>query len=299
MEKENQMERLKQTYEEPCMSEEQLRQLKQTIRQAKQENRRDASRRKLWQRCSLAAAAVAAFVLLPNTSPTIAHAMEQVPLLGKLVEIVTIRDYQHEDSRNHASVKVPEILPEKDASVAEEVKETLENTLDEINEEISTISDEFIADFEANLEKELGYQNIGIDYEVINTTGDYFTLKLICYQVSGSGTQWNYYYTVDLTTGERLHLSELFAENADYITPISENIKKQMQDRMASDESVAYWLNHEIEEWNFKQITDQTAFYVNEKGNIVISFNEGDVAPMYMGVVSFEIPAEVIEDIKK
>ena len=110
----------------------------------------------------------------------------------------------------------------------------------------------------------------------------------------------NYYYTIDLNTGERLQLKDLFKEGADYITPISENIKEQMREQMASDENKMYWLDDaEVEEWNFKQITDDTAFYLNEKGNIVISFDEGDVAPMYMGVVTFEIPEDVVKDIRK
>ncbi len=115
----------------------------------------------------------------------------------------------------------------------------------------------------------------------------------------GSGTQWDYYYTIDLKTGERLPLKALFKENADYITPISENIKQQMAAQMKADETVMYWLDDEVEEWNFKQITDETGFYINEHGNIVISFNEGDVAPMYMGVVTFEIPGEVTSAIRK
>lgn len=32
---------------------------------------------------------------------------------------------------------------------------------------------------------------------------------------------------------------------------------------------------------------------------MVVGFNEGDVAPMYMGTVEFEIPAEALSDIRK
>ena len=68
---------------------------------------------------------------------------------------------------------------------------------------------------------------------------------------------------------------------------------------MAADENVMYFLNDEMDEFNFKSITDETAFYLNADGEIVISFNEGDVAPMYMGVVTFTIPEEVVEGIRK
>ena len=88
-------------------------------------------------------------------------------------------------------------------------------------------------------------------------------------------------------------------EGADYKAVISENIKAQMQEQMDADENVYFWLNDEIEELNFQSITDETAFYVNADGEIVISFNEGDVAPMYMGVVTFTIPEEVVESIRK
>ena len=50
---------------------------------------------------------------------------------------------------------------------------------------------------------------------------------------------------------------------------------------------------------NFRSITDETSFYVNGDGNVVIGFNEGDVAPMYMGAVEFVIPDEVLGDIRK
>ena len=72
-----------------------------------------------------------------------------------------------------------------------------------------------------------------------------------------------------------------------------------MQTNMDADEDVYYWLHDEIDGLNFKTIYEDTSFYVNERGNIVIAFNEGDVAPMYMGALEFEIPSEVLKSIRK
>ncbi len=305
-EKRIELEACKQTYEQPHMSAEQLQAMKDRIEVAKMENRREARKKNGAGKAALAAAAVvAAFVILPNTSAGVAHAMEQIPVIGKLVEVVTFRNYQYEDERNQADIEVPEIVPQSVTdTVAEEsatgVQENLQKSADEINAEIQKISDQFVKEFEENLQTEGGYQDVIVKSEVVSTTQDYFTLKLICYQGAGSGAEWNYYYTIDLNTGERLQLKELFYEGADYITPISENIKEQMKEQMAADENKIYWLDDpEVPEWNFEHITDETAFYLNENGNIVISFNEGDVAPMYMGVVTFEIPDEVVRDIRK
>ena len=241
--------------------------------------------------------------------------MENIPILGKLVEVVTFRDYQYEDERNHADIEIPELVPQtfqQDEVVSQEtgealtqeenteaVQENLKKTTEEINAEIQKITSQIMEEFEGNLQYEWGYQDVMVKSEVISTTQDYFTLKLICYQGAGSGAEWDYFYTIDLNTGERLQLKDLFKEGADYITPISENIKTQMREQMAADDMKHYWVDDEIEGLNFKQITDETSFYLNEAGNIVISFNEGDVAPMYMGCVEFVIPNEVVGEIRK
>lgn len=288
----------KNEYQKPQMSEEQVEKLRQKIKEAGKMDQKEHKKNSMVKCATAAAILVGAFIVLPNTSYTIAHAMEQIPIIGKLVEVVTFRDYEYETDRNMADITVPEIKLDETAQNSN-IQENLEHTADEINAEIREITDELVAEFEANLKYEEGYQDVVVKSEVLTTTADYFTLKLICYQGAGSGYQWNYYYTIDLKTGERLHLKDLFVEGADYITPISENIKEQMQAQMDADENVYYWLNDEIEEWNFKAITDETSFYLNEKDHIVIGFNEGDVAPMYMGTVEFEIPAEVLSDIRK
>lgn len=295
---EEELQALKKNYQKPQMSNNQLDKLRKRMGEANMENRRDKRKKKMIQATAAAAAIVGAFLILPNTSASIAHAMEQIPIIGQLVEVVTFRDYTYETDRNMADIEVPEIKLDDQAAEGE-VKENLERSTEEINAEIQKITSELIAEFEANLEYEEGYQDVIVQSEILATEEEYFTLKLICYQGAGSGYQWNYYYTIDLNTGERLQLKDIFAEGADYITPISENIKEQMREQMAADENIYYWLEDEIEEWNFKAITDETSFYLNDKGNVVIGFDEGEVAPMYMGTVEFEIPAEALQGIRK
>lgn len=321
------IEQIKRHYEEVEMSKEQVEAMKKSIQDAKTEKKKQ--KKNYGAKAGVAAAAAAAlFVLLPNTSENVAYAMSSIPLVGKLVEVVTFRDYQYESERQSADVTVPQLVAEdvipngteaadgngqtaagENGALGEngqrgkeeqQIQENLKKTTEEINAEIQEITDRIVAEFEENLETEGNYQDIVIKHEVLATSEDYFTLKLICYQGAGSGAEWDYFYTIDLTNGERLALADLFAEGADYITPISENIKEQMRAQMSADENVIYWLdNEDIPEWNFEKITEETSFYLNQNGNIVICFNEGDVAPMYMGCVEFEIPDDVVGGIRK
>ncbi len=293
---------MKQDYRNREMPKEQLDKMKSAIERAKKEKRRAP-------RAFAAAAAAAAIVLavLPNASGDIAHAMHRIPILSKWVEVVTFRDYLYESERNMADIKVPEIAPqipteELGSTESEHAKaqENIKKSAEEINTEIKAITDGIIAEFKEFASNQEGYQDVIVDSEVIATTQSYFTLKLICYQGAGSGAEWHYFYTIDLETGKRLQLKDLFTEGSDYITPISESIKQQMKEQMKKDENVCYWLdNADIPEWNFEAITDETQFYLDENGDIVISFNEGDVAPMYMGCVEFTVPKDALSAIRK
>lgn len=303
---------MKQKYGEVQMSEQQLQDLQMRMEEAKMEKKVCYNTK--MTKFIVAAAAVATFVILPNTTASVAHAMEQIPIIGRLVEVVTFRDYEYESDKKTADIEVPEleVITAEEEKANDNVKENainqqkentvqqnLEKTTKEINAEIQLITEEIIADFEASLAEDEGYKDVVVKSEILATTPEYFTLKLMCFEAAGSGYEWNHYYTIDLNTGERIQLKNLFKENADYITKISENIKVQMQEQMDADESVMYWLNDEMEEFNFKQITEDTSFYLNDNGNLMICFNEGDVGPMSMGVVEFEIPEEIIRDIRK
>lgn len=289
---------LNRNYHKPEMSDEQLKNLQLKIEEAKSENKRKRVQNKWIKFAATAAAFIMVFIMLPNTSPSIAYAMEQIPVLRFIVKAVTFRDYKYEDTRHRADIDVAKLKVEQ-ITADKELQKKLEHTIDNINEEVEKITDEIIEHFETYMHDEMDYQDIMVKSEVLKTTQNYFTLKLMCYQGSGSGYQWNYYYTIDLTTGERLELKDIFKEKSDYTTRISNDIKRQMREQMAADENNMYWLDSEIDGWNFKTITEETSFYINEKDNIVICFNEGDVAPMYMGTVEFEIPSEVVSDIRK
>ena len=79
------------------------------------------------------------------------------------------------------------------------------------------------------------------------------------------------------------------------VTVISENIKEQMTHRMEADENVVYDINCELPEDNFQQIAENQTFYQNQNGQMVIVFNEYEVAPGFMGCPEFVIGDAVLK----
>lgn len=250
----------------------------------------------------IAVAAVLALIIVPNVSSKAAYAMSQIPVLGNVIRMITVREYNYDSERFEANIKEAQLVQEvpaaddKDAAVTEKTNESI-NT---INEDIGEMTERLIEQFESDVELGESYGGVYVEPEVVTDTDKWFTIRIDVLQVAGSGAQYQYFYHIDKTTGEIATLKDLFVEGADYITPISENIMKQMREQMAADENIHYWVDEEdIPEWNFRSIKEDQNFYLNEQGQIVICFDEYEVAPGYMGLVQFTIEDEAVADILK
>lgn len=284
---------LRESYEKFNMSDEAYTVMRQRMEQGKKERMMTEKKvSRINTGWLVTAAAAVTILVLPNLSPKMAYAMGNLSVVGKLFQIVTFRDFQYDDGVNSADVVVPEI------SVSEEDGQTAE-AVSEINSEIQSIAASYIKNFEAEMNAK-GYRSIDIKSEVVMNTAQYFTLKLMCYESSASGYEENRFYTIDKATGKRVGLADLFTQGSDYVTPISESIKRQMRERMAAGNDAVYWIDEEeIPDANFDRIVPDADFYLNAAGEVVISFDEGEAAPAYMGTVEFTIPAEELKGIRR
>lgn len=281
------------------MNQKQVQEMQKKIALAKQKKHQQHTLRICCRLLLTAAVFFLSFMIVPNLSQTAAYTMSRIPLLGKLIEVVVIREYQYEDSNHKAQIQIPALVLSETASYITQTDSTLEQTAQTINQKIQTISDALIQELTESMEQQ-GHKSISIQPHIINTNSNLFTLRLTCTETSGSSTEWDYFFTIDLQTGNQLFLKDLFLEEADYKSVLTKNIHQQMEEQMHSDSSKTFWINENTPpDYNFELINDQTEFYLNEQNQLVIVFNEGDVAPMYMGCVEFVIPDEILQGIKK
>ena len=292
------MNQLKKDYEEISMNPEAYEKMLCRIKEGKAEKRK-CSYGKIWK-AGVAVAAMLALVVLPNSSEKMASAMGKIPVFGGLIKLVTVREYEYKDEMREADVKVKELQKEAEKKSEESLKqaEAIQESIGGVNDEIVELTTEYIKEFE-KAKKRNEVKEIKIESEIIQTTQEYFTLKLICYESAASGYEENYYYTIDLNTGKRLEMKDLFAEGSDYLKVLQENIENQMLKHMEEDENASYWLNDDFEEFDLRKQIKKAEFYINAKNEIVICFQEGDVAAMYMGNVTFTIPNSVVQEILK
>ena len=239
------------------------------------------------------AASAACFVfiilfLLPNVSVTYAQALEQLPVIGDLVRVVTIRNYYYDDNHWKMDINIPQIESEDSKSV------------DYINKDVSELTtaliNRFYEDLEINGNK--GYGSLNVDYEVVTNTDSWFTLKLTVCQTAASSNTYFKFYHIDKNQGKIVELGDLF--NTDKFSDILvADIKMQMQEQMANDENISYWINNSGIGEEFATVSADDNFYWNENGDLVIIFDKYVVGPGSMGTPEFVIDKGVIRDILK
>lgn len=230
---------------------------------------------------SIAAAFLAIFLILPNTGAPVAQALAEVPVLGTVFQAVTFREYAEETETTDVSVKTPKIASEEKGKTA----------ADAVSKEIDAMNEAAVRQFKKE-HKDGGYGSLDIYYDVAADTDRWYTVRVVREETAASGAVEEEYYTFDKTTGESVILSDLFEKDA-YIAHISENIKKQMRAQMKADDSVEYFLDSDIPEEDFGEIDPNQDFYIDEDGDLVLCFDEYEVAPGYMGPVNFKVPQRV------
>ena len=121
---------------------------------------------------------------------------------------------------------------------------------------------------------------------------DFYVVK-----VQASAAETHRFYNIDKKRGELIELSSLFKADADYIKPISEYILSEMKAQNDNEEGL-YFTDAEDPQ-SFKEIREDQNFFINTDGNIVICFDEYEVAAGAQGSPEFEIPMQVVKDILK
>lgn len=244
-----------------------------------------------------AAAAAAVFVISVNVSPTVAQAMEQVPVIGNIVKVVSFTTYsdKQESKQMEATVKVPEV------KVIGTDGKPLTKESKELNAEVSGYLEQMIQDYKKDVaavqEGDEGHEDVTSDYRIVTDSKRLFSLRVDTVIDMGGSDSFTKIYNIDKKTGKKIALKDLFREGSDYKKVISDSIKEQMRKQMKADETLSYFLDDDQPEWDFKEIKADADFYVSEKGKLTIVFDKYEVAPGYMGMVEFSIPNDKISDI--
>lgn len=228
------------------------------------------------------------FITTVNVSPDAANAMAKIPVLGKVVEVITFEELKQEEKHSRIDVKTPSIS-------GLENKGLQTNLNEKYIKENEQLYEQFKKEMKTLRKEEKGNVAVSSGYDIMTDTDDLLVVHRYVEESRASTSSVNQYDTIDKKHEVLVTLPSLFKDKS-YIKVISENIKQQMKDQMKHEEGKIYWLTEEDMD-PFKEIAENQSFYITKDHKLRIVFDKYKVAPGYMGNIEFEIPTDVISNL--
>lgn len=248
----------------------------------KKDWRRNMKNMKKWY---ASAAAVGLIIVSVNASSTFAKSLENIPVIGNIIRVVNFNNYRIDKDGMDVSISLPKVSSDS---------KDLEYKL---NKEFEKEGKEAYKKYEAEVEKlekegKTTHKSAEMWTESIAENDKTLSVAIYNTEIEASASTSRKIYNIDKKDKTILTLEGMFGNN-DYVDVLSKNILSQMKERTKKDSNDVYFVDH-----TFKIKKDQP-FYINDKGELVICFDEYEVAPGSAGLVEFVIPSNIVSKLMK
>lgn len=230
------------------------------------------------------------FIFMLNVNSSFATNISEIPIIGDMAKVFTIKEVNEEDKTKLINAKVPALENTGNTELEKRINYEIMLKMNEILEEAEKRAAEYK---EAVIEtggNEYDYQpiNIQIDYKV-----GYSNDKVVSFMISKSETLANayteiYFYNVDIETGKKLNLRDILGK--EYKQIVDTTIYKEIEERSKNPDNIYFT----ADEGGFEGIENEYQdFYINSDGKVVIVFEKYKIAPGYMGTQEFVIDKQI------
>ena len=275
----NEFKEAKQAYDNVPVPAELDQRVRAGIRQGKARRARQA-----WgKRLGTVAACFVVVVGALNVSPTMASAAADIPVLGGLFRVLTVRSFTDENSDRTLEVEQPAV--EGCDALAQRVNREIQAIVDEKTAEgeqlIAEYKDAYFATGGTQEEWERHDNTVSVTYDIKSQTDTTVSFVVNSSVSIANAYQEQFYYNLDLTADKELTLADLLGE--DWVTICNDSIRAQM----AASENADMFFTED--QGGFTTVDEMTNFYIDQSGDPVVVFPKYTEAPGAMGEVEFTI----------
>lgn len=255
-------------------------------------NKAIKTRRKTINRWSSVAASVCVVVGAINLSLAFANTLEEIPVIGNVIKIINFSNYSIDENGFDVSIDIPKIEGLKNKDLEYRLNKNFE-------EEGKKLYQEYLNEMETLKSEGIeGRDYVKSWYEVKTDNDEILSLVVFNHYIQGSSNTTRKFYNINKKDQTVLTLEGMFA-GTDYVNIISENIKEQMRERMKENPDEHYWLDEDMEGFNFTKINKDQGFYINDNNELVICFDKYEVGPGSTGLSEFVISKEITSKLMK
>lgn len=221
-----------------------------------------------------------------NLSPTLANAAANVPVLGKVFQVLTFVDYSKSEDGIHYDVSAPGVNAE--SALAEKVNAVIQEKMDQhlakAQQDWDAYRDAFFAT--GGTEEEWGDREMDvlINYEIKSQTDNRVSFVVTSAEGWVASYEERDYYNLDFTEDRELTLRDLLGE--DWISVCNAAIRQQINESADADGFTYFFAP---DEGGFTSVDEDTGFYVREDGAIVVCFPKYSIAAGAAGSPEFVV----------
>ena len=253
------------------------------------ENKKLENNKKDWRRNMkkwyASAAAVGLIIVSVNASSTFAKSLENIPVIGNIIKVVNFNNYRIDKDGMDVSISLPEV-----SSDSKDLEYKLNKEFEKEGKEAYKKYEAEVAELEK--EGKTTHKSAEMWSETVAENDKTLSVAIYNTETEASAATSRKIYNIDKKDKTILTLEGMFGNN-DYVDVLSKNILSQMKERTKKDSNDVYFVDN-----TFKIKKDQP-FYINDKGELVICFDEYEVAPGSAGLVEFVIPSNVVSKLMK
>lgn len=278
----NEFKQARADYEQIPIPEELEERIRAGIRQGRAA-RNKARRIRYWKRTiGGAAACLAVLVGVLNASPTVAAAAADVPVLGGLFQVLTVRSFTDKTEDRTLEVEQPGVTGGALAEqVNAEIQERVDAKIAQGEQLIAEYKEAYLATGGTEEEWAQHDNKVTVTYDIKSRTADTASFVVKSDVSFANAYQEETYYNLDLAGDRELTLRDILGDG--WVEQCNESIRAQMN--AAEDPSVYFT----PDAGGFTTVDENTQFYLNEAGNPVVVFPPYTVAIGAVGTVEFEI----------
>lgn len=188
-------------------------------------------------------------------------------------KLVLLKEKQYETDGTIVTIKFPKVINVND-KVKKDINKLILKTIDTYLDEIK----EF--DKNPNTEHKL---IVDINFENYYSDNEIFSFSINSSQILADSYLQKKFYTINLDTGDIYNVEHFLG--TDYQNIILSTVKKQIAENTQKNPNLIYF----DEEVNNLKISIDQPFYTNKDNQVVVVFNQFQIAPGYMSLPEFII----------
>ena len=185
-----------------------------------------------------------------------------------------LKEKHYETEGTIITVKIPHVVNVKDDRVKKVINKLITQAIDDFTNEFKEFDKE--PNTEHKLIADITFQNYYSDDKIIS-----FSINAT--QIMADSYLQKKFYTVDLKTGEVYNIEHFLGSDYQNI------VKKSVQQQIAENKEKYPNLMYFDEAVNNLKITNEQPFYINKDNQVVVVFNQFEIAPGYMSLPEFII----------